>query len=31
LFPGMVRWEGQPVALMDPLVLFQVLRQSSGS
>jgi chemotaxis signal transduction protein len=31
LFPGMVRWEGQPVALLDPTALFQVLRQSSGS
>ncbi len=29
LFPGMVRWEGQPVALLDPTALFQVLRQSS--
>lgn len=29
LFPGMVRWEGQPVALVDPTALFQVLRQSS--
>ncbi len=30
LFPGMVRWEGQPVALLDPTALFQVLRQASG-
>jgi chemotaxis signal transduction protein len=29
LFPGMARWEGQPVALLDPTALFQVLRQSS--
>jgi len=30
LFPGMARWEGQPVALLDPTALFQVLRQSSA-
>ncbi|APB32391.1 hypothetical protein GlitD10_0090 [Gloeomargarita lithophora Alchichica-D10] len=29
LFPGLVRWEGQPVAVLDPTVLFQVLRQLS--
>ncbi len=29
LFPGMARWEGQPVALLDPMALLQVLRQPS--
>ncbi|MEN9215912.1 MAG: chemotaxis protein CheW [Gloeomargarita sp. HHBFW_bins_162] len=29
LFPGMVWWEGQPVALLDPTALFAVLHQSS--